>query len=706
MQLDTGYEERSRQWLAGSETAIAVGLLAILFIILVKLPPGLMDALLIVNITASLLILLTTACLKHPLELSVFPSLLLVVTFFRLALNIGTTRLILGNENVANAAAAGGVIEAFATVIAGNESGENLVVGFIVFAIIVIVQFVVITKGTTRISEVTARFTLDAMPGKQLSIDSDLSAGLIDDDTARRMRQEINQEADFYGAMDGASKFVRGEAVAGLVITLVNIGAGFVIGVFIYKMEPVGAAGVFTRLTIGDGLVSQIPALMVSVATALLVTRSAGGDDLGGDMTRQLFANERIPFLMAGFLLVLLPFGLPMPALLFGVAICLYIGWNLRQSRDDDEYFEDEPVIEEPPELDVPRRSPEGVRSLLVLEPIELELGFRLVRLVDEDRGGDLLDRLAKVREGVALDLGFVMPPIKVRDNIRVRPTEYSIRLRGNSLGCWRVVPDRLFALPGGESMDQLDGKPGTDPVTGAAGLWIDEDQCPLAASIGWSVRSVPEMLVEHLQVLVEAHAAEILTREEVARLVSDLRVRCPVLVDELIPSVMKLGEVHKVLQALLRERVSVRDLETILEVLADSAGQGSPIQLAEAVRRRLARSICDSLAGRHRRINALFLDPALEEFLQGSLQPANDEVRLVIEPEVAESLLDTIVEEISRLEEAEPGVVLVCSGAIRSQLRQLVAGRWPRLGVLAYEEVTDEYGLETCGTVALEKVG
>ncbi len=382
MQLDPGFEERSSRRQAGSEVAIAVGLLGILFIILVKLHPGVMDALLIVNITVSVLILLTAACLRNPLELSVFPSLLLVVTFFRLALNIGTTRLILGHDPEESTAAAGGVIEAFATVIAGNESGENLFVGLIVFAIIVIVQFVVITKGTTRISEVTARFTLDAMPGKQLSIDSDLSAGLIDDSTARELRQEINQEADFYGAMDGASKFVRGEAVAGLVITLVNIGAGFVIGVFQRDMDPGHAVKVFTRLTIGDGLVSQIPALMVSVATALIVTRNAGGDNLGGELTRQLFANERIPFLMAGFLLLLIPFGLPIPALLFGAGICVYIGWNLRKNREEEELFEEEDVVEEPPDLDVTRRSPEGVRSLLVLEPIELELGFRLVGLV------------------------------------------------------------------------------------------------------------------------------------------------------------------------------------------------------------------------------------------------------------------------------------------------------------------------------------
>ena len=702
MRSEQGFDDRvNDRSPASSEVAIAVGLLGILFIILVPLRPGLMDALLIANITASLLILLTTACVHHPLELSVFPSLLLVVTFFRLALNIGTTRLILGNAGEEKLAAAGGVIQAFATIVAGND----LIVGMIVFIIIMVVQFVVITKGTTRISEVTARFTLDAMPGKQLSIDSELSAGLIDEHTARELRNDINQEADFYGAMDGASKFVRGEAVAGLVITLVNIGAGFFIGVFNHRMAVGHAADVFARLTIGDGLVSQIPALMVSVATALIVTKNAGGDNLARDLGRQLLSNERILFLLAAFLILLLPSGLPKLALIFGAVICGYLGWHLRQRGGEDESFVEEELAADP-ELERPPESPEVVRSLLVLEPIELELGFRLVGLVDQDRGGDLLDRLSKVRQKVALELGFVMPFIKVRDNIRVRPTEYSIRLRGNSLGCWRVYPDRLFALPGKESSGELDGKPGTDPITGAPGLWIGENDCPLAASAGCSVRSVPELLVDHLHDLVRSHAAEILTREEVARLVSDLRARSPVLVDELIPAAMKLGDLHKVLQALLREQVSVRDLETILEVLADFAGQTSPVQLGEEVRRRLARGICDSLSGSGRKISALFLTPALEEFLQGSLQCSKGDPTLAIEPEVADTLIDNITKEILCFAEAEPPVVLVCSGSIRAQLRQLLASKMPRVAALAYEELIDEFELEARGTVALKKVG
>ena len=675
-----------------SELFIAVGLLAILGVILVPLPAAVMDVLLIVNLTMSLMILMTTACLVRPLELSVFPSLLLVVTFFRLALNIGTTRLILGE------AQAGGVIEAFANFVAGRY----VVVGFIVFAIIMIVQFVVITKGSTRISEVAARFTLDAMPGRQLSIDSDVSAGIIDESAAREMREEITREADFYGAMDGATKFVRGEAVAGIFITFVNILAGFCIGTLEHGMEIPEAAERFTRLTIGDGLVSQIPALMVSVATALLVTKNAGGENIGRDVGNQLLTNSRVLFVAAGFLTLLVVSGLPVIPLLVGAGVCVILGLRLNRSEDEDE-FEEHDDFEET-ELNPEESYSKDVRELLPIEPIELELGFRLVGFVDEERGGDLLERLSHIREQVALDLGFVIPPVKVHDNIRLRPTEYSIKLRGNSLGSWRVYADRLFAKGKRQPDEAFRGREGRDPITAEEGIWIDESQCPVAASAGWSVRSAPELIVEHLQEIVQTRAAEILTREEVARLLSGVRARAPTLLDELVPSIYSLGVVHRVLQMLLRERVSIRDLETILEVLADHPSS-TPQQLAEKARLALSRAICNSAAGQGRKVRAILLDPSLEETLHESLVKSGGAERLDIEPGVAESLARRLVSAVD--DRGEPGepVVIVCPGQLRRHLRELTARESPGVVVLAYDEIAEEFELDPCASVALQGV-
>ncbi len=693
-----------------SDLAVVAALLGILFVILVPLPTWLIDGLLVVNVVASLLILMTTACLSAPLEFSVFPSVLLIATFFRLALNIGTTRLILGGDG--GATAAGGVIEAFSTFVAGSNlgggSGSNLIVGLIVFAIIMVVQFVVITKGTTRVSEVTARFTLDAMPGKQMSIDSDLAAGLIDDATARERRREVSRQAEFYGAMDGASKFVRGEALAGLVITLVNVGAGFLVGVFHHGFSVGDSAEIFTRLTIGDGLVSQIPALMVSVATALIVTKNAAGENLGRDLWDQLFANDRILFMVSAFLLLLIPSGIPAEALILGAILCGGFAFHLRRRRTSDERgeFEDE---EEEFALETGEAAgveQEDVRSLLAVESIELELGFRLVGLVDEERGGDLLERIARVRERVAIELGFVLPPIRVHDNIRVRPTEYTIRLRGNSLGCWRVYPDRWFALrgPGVDDDVELEGISGRDPLTGEAGVWIDDDRSPAAGRAGWTVRSVAELLSDHLESFVRSHSFEILSREEVARLVADLRTRAPVVVDELIPAQMKLGQIHRVLEELLRENVSVRDLETILTALADAreAGVTEIDGLVARVRRALARTICGSVADAERRIHGRRIDPELEDFLAASIQ--SEARRFALAPGVAESLAGTLAASLSAGVDRAGGVVL-CSAAIRAPLQRLLRETAGRATVIAYDEVCEGYRIESAGSIRLEEL-
>ncbi len=682
----------------GSDLILVAGILGTLLVLLAPLPPVLMDVLLLVNLTGSLVILLTAACTARALDFSAFPSLLLVMTFFRLALNVATTRLILGNAAERGLSAAGGVVEAFARFVAGS----NLAVGIVIFAIIVVVQFIVITKGTTRISEVAARFTLDAMPGKQLGIDADLAAGSISEEEARRRRKEMGGEAALYGAMDGASKFVRGEAVAGIFVTLTNILGGFFLGTVYHGMDVSSAAGLFTRLTLGDGLVTQVPALMVSVATALLVTKGAGTESIGRELGRQLFASDKVFFSAAAFLLVLLPSGLPRLGLLAGAFACTAAGMLLRRGGPAEKDSVEEPHGGRGGDTEAPDQK---ARSLLVLEPIELEIGFRLIGLVDEARGGDLMARLARVRERIALDLGLVVPPIKVMDNTRLHPAEYSIKLRGNGVGRWRLRPGRYLLSTEAGAPQGIPGTPGIDPVTGRPGLWVDESQCPAAASAGYRLRKVPEIIAEHLDRVIRMHAADVLTREEVSRLISDLRKRAPALVDELIPGTLKLGEVHKVLQGLLREQVSIRDLETILETLADHGDRTrSTFELTEHVRRELARTICGSLAGRDGAIRAVLLDPALEEFLQSSVEKAERGLRLAIEPEMAEALVASITAAVNRFEPSREPVVLACSGMIRAHLRDLVARKVLHLFVLAYEEVTEDFRLEEHGTVALER--
>ena len=682
----------------GSDLILAGGILAILLVILVPLPPFLLDSLLIVNLAVSALLLFSAASAERPTDFSTFPSALLMTTFLRLALNIASTRLILGNANVTGLAAAGGVIEAFSRFVAGT----NLAVGFVVFVILVVVQFVVITKGTTRISEVAARFTLDAMPGKQLSIDGDLAAGVITETEARKLRRDLAQEASFYGSMDGASKFVRGEAVAGIFIVLTNVLGGFFLGTFYHGMELSRAASVYTRLSLGDGLVTQVPALMISVATALLVTRSGSREALGRELGRQLFVSERTLFGAAVFLLVLYPSGLPKWALLAGAAALSGAGYFVLRQSKDREPLDGEGQAQGSAKAESPDAR---ARSLLVLEPIELELGFRLVGLVDDADGGDLMTRLSKVRERIALELGLVVPAIKVLDNTRLHPAEYSIKLRANGVGRWRVRPGKCLVSIDGAAPHGIQGSNGSDPVSGKAGLWVEEAQASQASDRGYRVRKVGEVIADHLDSLIRIHAAEILTREEVSRLTNDLRKRAPALVDELIPGTLKLGEVHKVLQSLLREQVSIRDLETILETLADHGDRTRDTrELTERVRRALSRSICSALAARDGSIHAALFDPALEEFLQSSLEKSERGLRLAIEPEMAEALMDSIADTVSRLDNTRRAPVLACSGMIRSHIRDLAAGRAPLLLVLAYEEVGEEFRLETSATIVLER--
>jgi len=683
-----------------SDALLAAGVLGVIFIILIPLPPAVMDALLIGSLAGSVIILVAAACAATPLDMAAFPSILIIATFFRLALNIATTRLILGNAAAEGALAAGKVVETFA----GFVTGGSLIVGFLLFAIIAAVQFVVITKGAGRISEVAARFTLDALPGKQLGIDAELSSGSIGEPEARRRRSALGREADFYGAMDGASKFLRGEAAAGVLILLINLAGGFLIGVLRHGMDVSRAADVFTRLTVGDGLVNQMPALMVSVAGALLVTRGSGGERLGRDLSAQLFSNDRAFFAASVFLIALVPTGIPAPLLLLAAAACAIAGVSARQG------LAGEAAGAVPGSRDAgpaPASAPEGrgekARDLLVIDPIELELGYLLVGLVDAETGGDLMDRLARVRERIALELGLVLPPLSVRDNTRLHPAEYSIKLRGNSVGRWRLRPGRSFLVTDGEPAEGVDGLPGVDPSTDRPGLWIADDQASSASVSGRALRRSAEIIASHLDTVLRTRAAEVLTREEVSRLLADLRKRSPALVDELVPGALKLGELHKVLQNLLREQVSIRDLETILETLADHAHRSrDPGRLTEEVRRSLSRTICASSADRDGVLHGLLLDPALEEFLQRSTDESEGS-KLALEPELVDTLTATAVEACKRAGESGRKVILACAGSVRGPFRALLARKLPLVPVLAYEEIADDYRLEAAGTIAVE---
>ncbi len=697
------------------ELLLALGLIGILLVILVPLPGAVVDPLLIFNITVSLLVLMTAAGVLRPLEFSVFPSLLLVTTFFRLALNIATTRLILGNA-AAGSNAAGKVVETFGTFV----GGDNLVIGLVVFTVIVVVQFVVITRGSTRVSEVAARFQLDAMPGKQLAIDNDLSSGQIDQLSARERREEVSQEADFYGAMDGASKFVRGDAVAGIVIMFVNLVGGACVGVFRHDMGLVQSLDVFGRLTIGDGLVSQVPALMVSVAAALLVTRSTANKRLGSDIGRQLFSNDRILFVAAVFLLIMTPTGLPIPALVLTSAACVACGWILRRERleaavdDGDEASGREAATAE----EVDSRPAVDARALLRVECLELEIGYRLVSLVSEHGGGDLLVQLAEVRRRLALELGLVVPSIRVADSRALQAREYSLKLRGNRLGVWRSAPGGFLALapacadPKSAAVryvrvdDERTAKRAEVNVGGRCGRWIAEDEADGALAVGLELLRPGAGIAAHLDALLRTHAAEILSREEASRMVADLRDRAPGLVDDIVPSSVTLSDLHRTLQELLRESVSVRDLEPILETLAECSARGADQDAAlQSVRSSLSRSICASCAADDGRLHAALLDPALEEFLQGSLEKTFGGPVLALDPRTVDSIGDRTAEVLRGSGHEGRRPTVLCAPAVRAPFWKLVRKRVPDVAVLSYEEVLEEVPVEVRGSVSLDRL-
>ncbi|MFA7235805.1 MAG: flagellar biosynthesis protein FlhA [Phycisphaeraceae bacterium] len=698
------------QWVGRySSLLVPMALIALLGVIIVPLPPMLMDILISANLSLSAVILLTTVYVKSPLEFSVFPSLLLTTTLFRLVLNVASTRLILS----ANATSpqevtgvAGKVIEAFATFVTGGSGdGGHVVVGAIIFIILIVVQFVVITKGSTRISEVAARFTLDGMPGKQMAIDADLNAGAINETEARRRREVITREADFYGAMDGASKFVRGDAIAGIIITLINVLGGFAVGIFEKGWPVADTMSAFTKLTIGDGLVSQIPAFVISIAAGLIVTRSSNQNDLGTEMTGQLTSSPVALTITAGFLGLLAFTGLPMLpmlALAGGVGGLGYVmrkqaGYTKQNAKNQAQADQSKSA------------GPPPVEKLLVVDTMELEVGYALVRLVDQSQGGDLLDRISMMRRQLAVDLGLIVPPVRIHDNMQIQPTEYRIKIRGNAVASGHVYPGQFLAMDSGIATGTVAGIPTKEPTFGLDAWWIEANTRQRAETLNYTVIEPSNVLATHLTEVIKTHADELLTREETNNLITQLKEKSPKLAEETIPAQIKPGELQKVLQALLRERVPIRDMETIVETLADWSARTKDLDvLGEYVRNSLRRTICNQYVETDvetgaSRLYCITLDPGVEDMINGYIERGATGTSMTMPPTVANRLTTAVLKNIQPLIAAGHHPVVLTSPQVRAQVRQLVEPHLPNVAVLGYNEVSKGVEVESMGLVQLE---
>lgn len=677
---------------------VPVGFMLGLMVILVPMPPVLMDLLIAMNISLAVVILLTTIYMNHPLDFSVFPSLLLATTLLRLVLNIASTRLILTAEANSPEEAlnvAGHVISAFGSFVAG----DSLAVGVIIFLILVIVQFVVITKGATRISEVAARFTLDAMPGKQLAIDADLNAGIITEAEARERRDMIRREADFFGAMDGSSKFVRGDAVAGILITLINIAGGFAIGT-LERGWPAGqTAEVFTTLTIGDGLTSAIPSFVISIAAALIVTRSGSKADLGSEMSIQLGSQPRGLYITSVFLLVLAATPLPTIPLVACAAITALVGFAMARSTKIAEHATQTAVEQK----SVPEAAP--IESLLKVDTLELEVGYGLVQLVDTKQGGDLLERISSTRRQLAIELGLVMPPVRIRDNMQLEPTKYNVKIRGNTVATGEVIPTRLMAMDPGVATGAIEGVRTTEPAFGLDAWWIEHAQKHRAETLNYTVVEPSSVLATHISEVIKRHADELLTREEVSNLVEQLKQQSAKLVESAIPSVLTLADLQKVLQALLRERVSIRNLETIVETLADWAPRTKDVAVqTEYVRNGLKRAISHQYATARDdgklRLSCVTLDPGLEERVSGYIDRSGDATVVTMPPRVAGELAGLVAEALAPLTAAGHTPVVLASPAVRGVMHQVLEPHIHGVAVLGYNEVVQGIEVESMGYV------
>ncbi|MDF2814124.1 MAG: flagellar biosynthesis protein FlhA [Paenibacillus sp.] len=673
------------------DLVILIGIIGIVMMMIVPIPLFLLDFLLIINIAIALIIILIAMNTQDALEFSIFPTLLLITTLFRLSLNVSTTRLILRD------AEAGNVVETFGSFVAG----DNLVVGFVVFLILVIVQFIVITKGSERVAEVGARFTLDAMPGKQMSIDADLNSGLITEQEAKDRRKKIEREADFYGSMDGASKFVKGDAIAGIVILFINMIGGLIIGATFHGMSLGESFSTFSILTIGDGLISQIPALLISTAAGIVVTRAASDGNLAHDLTIQLFSYPKLLYVVAGTLIFLGVFTPIHVITTFPIGgILIIAAWrmqkNLTKKQAESEQMVEEQQIEEV-------RSPESVISLLQIDPIEFEFGYGLIPLADTQQGGDLLDRVIMIRRQIALELGLVVPVIRIRDNIQLRPNEYVIKIKGNTVARGELLLNHYLAMSPGMDDDSVVGIETTEPAFGLPAIWIDEATKERAELSGYTVVDPPSVVATHLTEIIKRHAHELIGRQETKLLVDNVKESYPALLDELIPSVLSIGDVQKVLAKLLREKISIRDLVTIFEAMADyGTYTKDPDVLTEYVRQALSRQITLQYAAPNDSLKVITIGPTLEKKIADSVQQTEHGSYLALDPNSSQTIYQKVTEQVTRMIQHGQQPVILASPTIRMYLRQLLERTMQDITVLSYSELEPSAEIQSVGVVNL----
>ena len=667
------------------DVAVAAGIIGIVLMIIIPMPSFFLDILIAVNITVSVVILLITIFATEVLQFSIFPSVLLVTTLFRLAINVSSTRLILSEAD------GGSIIEAFGNFVIGG----NYVVGIIIFLIIVIIQFLVITNGAGRVSEVSARFTLDAMPGKQMSIDADLNSGIITEEEAKKRRKNLQLEADFYGSMDGASKFVKGDAIAGIIVTLINVIAGIVIGSMMLGMEIGEAAFTYVRLTVGDGLVSQIPALLISTASGIIVTRSGEDTNLSRSLTNQFSAFPIVLLTASGILgiLALIP---GLPTLPFLILALLTGGGSIVLLKNDDTQSKDsqEELLQKEAEAEAElQREPENVNKLVLIEPIELEIGYGLIPLADEKNGGDLLNRIASIRRQTALELGLILKPIRIRDNLQLKSNEYVLKIRGTIVIKVEVIPNMLMAIStSNEGLDGIQGLTTKDPTFGLDAKWINKSQREEAELLGLTVVDPTTIIVTHVTETIKNKAYELLGRQEAKEIIDTLKEKYPTVVEELVPDLMSVGEVQKVLQNLLKERIPIKDLVTIFESLADNSRLTKDVEvLTEHVRFALNRVISSMFIYEDKKIVVVTLSPKLEELLTKSIQKSTQGSFIALEPNLSRKVFEAISYTIKRVQFNYSQPVILVSPRIRPAFKKFTELVFGDLFVISLNEITPD---------------
>jgi flagellar biosynthesis protein FlhA len=675
-----------------TDLLLGVLLLMIVAMLILPLPHWALDLGLVVAIAGSIMILLTAVNVKDPLEFSAFPSLLLISTLFRLALSIAATKLILGTGE------AGAVIETFGNFVMGGD----FVVGFVSFLILVIVQFIVITNGAGRVSEVVARFTLDAMPGKQMAIDADLAAGLIDEEVARDRRKQVKQEADFYGAMDGASKFVKGDAIASILIIVVNIIGGFIMGFMRGESDPMTILRTYALLSVGEGLVSQLPALLISTSSGLMVTRAGADRSMGGEVTRQIFNQHRV-LLYTSIALAVFAFIPGFPKIIFfAMAGIMFAVYRFIQANPKAiETMNAAPKVDKPKPVAPVATGPEAVLPLLSVDPIEIEIGYGLTPLADPKAGGDLSERVTATRRQIALDLGFVMPTVRIRDSIHLAANEYVLKIRGEEVARSAMDASACLAVNGGGVLSEIPGRPTKDPVFGLDAIWIEPGMKEIAERSGYTVIDPSAVISTHLAEIVKSHAAELLSRQDVQTLINNAKEINEAVVNELVPNVLQIGDIQKILQHLLRERVPIRDMVTILETMADfGARVKDPDQLGELVRASIARTITRQFTDMDQKLYCITLDPQLERSMVESLSMTSFGAVLAMDPSKQKEVLIAVQQETEQASMRGLQPVILCGNQLRLPLRRLLEKYLPQVYVLAFNEVSAKAEVEFVGQV------